>query len=285
LYATDGDEPAIDAGEVIVAAADRSEVNVTVLSVVPTGFPTVEHLPELLQSKEGRRAPAERAAEAAVKRLAQAGFAVEAITPDGRPNEVIASTAQERGADLLVLGAGPRSPIVGRLLGSVATDLLHGPTPLLVTREAPATERMRVVVGTDGSRHARRAVELASVFLDPERCDVAIVSVAVLVTATPEAPYGGYAISASSEEAEREVTAPAWERVEQAAASMRAHGFDPRTEVVMGHPVKRLMAVADQADASLLVVGSRGMSYPERAFLGSVSDQIVRQAPACLVGR
>jgi nucleotide-binding universal stress UspA family protein len=53
----------------------------------------------------------------------------------------------------------------------------------------------------------------------------------------------------------------------------------------MGHPVKRLIAVAEGANASLLVVGSRGMSYTERAFLGSVSDQIVRQAPACLVGR
>jgi nucleotide-binding universal stress UspA family protein len=99
---------------------------------------------------------------------------------EGRPNEVIASLARDRGADVVALGAGPRSLIVGRFLGSVATDLLHGPMPLLIAREAPTADRVRVVVGTDGSGHADRAIGLASQFLDPERCDVTIVSVAVL---------------------------------------------------------------------------------------------------------
>jgi nucleotide-binding universal stress UspA family protein len=76
LYATDGDDPANDVGEVIVAAGDRNKVNVTVLSVVPTGPPTVAHLPDVLQSKETLQARADRAAEAAAARLTQAGFTV-----------------------------------------------------------------------------------------------------------------------------------------------------------------------------------------------------------------
>jgi nucleotide-binding universal stress UspA family protein len=163
--------------------------------------------------------------------------------------------------------------------------MLHGATPLLVVREAPVGDRPNVLIGTDGSQHAEHAVDLAASFLDQSRCDVAVVSVAVLMTATPSAPYGGYATSAPTEELEREATAPAREATEKAAASLRARGFDPRTFVVMGHPVKRLIGMADSLDPELLVVGSRGLGYPERAFLGSVSDQMVRLAPACLIGR
>jgi nucleotide-binding universal stress UspA family protein len=285
LYATDGGELAIDAGEVMAAAGDREEINVTVLSVASDGLPAVKHLSEVLQSKADRRDRAERAAEAAVTRLAQAGFRVDAITAEGTPHEVIASVAERRGAELLLLGAGPRSPIHGHFLGSAATELMHGSTPLLVARRAPVGGRMRVVVGTDGSGDANRATELASRFLDPERCQVTIVSVAVLIAVTPGAPYGGYATSASNEATERTVSAPAWEHVDEAAAIMQVHRFDAHREVVMGHPAKRLVAVADRQDASLLVVGTRGRSYMERAFLGSVSEEIVRHAPACLVGR
>jgi nucleotide-binding universal stress UspA family protein len=285
LYATDGSEPAGNAGDLIVAMADRAEIDVTVLSVVPTGLPALKHMPEALHSEQDRREHAERVAAAAAGRLRDEGFSVESATPEGSPSEVIESVAQERGVELLVVGGGPRSSIVGRLLGSVTTALLHGPAPLLVVREAPSRQRPMVLAGVDGSQHADRAVALAASFLDPARCDVAAVAVAVLMTATLTAPYGGYAISAPNDEVEREVMAPARDHVEKAAATLRARGFEPRTHVVMGHPVKRLMGMADSIDPELLVVGSRGMSSPERAFLGSVSDQLVRLAPACLIGR
>jgi nucleotide-binding universal stress UspA family protein len=285
LYATDGSRPAGDAGNLIVAMADRAEVDVTVMSVVPTGLPTVRHLPEALRTDRARREHAERVVAAASQRLRDEGFKVDSATPEGRPSDVIRSTAIDRGADLLAVGAGPKSSVMGRMLGSVTTALLHGRTPLLVAREAPTGAQPKAVVATDGSQHADRAVTLATSFLDPTRCDVTVVSVAVLITATPSAPYGGYATSAPNEETGREVVRPAWEHVEKAAATMRARGFEPRTEVVMGHPVKRLISISKSSDAALVVVGSRGTGSPERKYLGSVSDQMVRMAPACLIGR
>jgi nucleotide-binding universal stress UspA family protein len=284
LYATDGSEAAIAAGDVLIASADRAEVDVTLLSVVPTGMPAVKHLSGALRPEEDLREYAERVVAAGAARLRDAGFTVEEEIAEGRPDNVITRTAEQTGTDLLVVGAGPRSVLVGRLLGSATTALLHGSTSMLVVRDAPAARPVNVVIGTDGSAHAGRAVELAATFLDPERCGVTVVSVAVLIVATPEAPYGGYAITAPDESYEA-VAGPAREHVEKAAGTLRARGFEPRTEVILGHPVKRLLGVAGDTDAALVVVGSRGLSNPDRAFLGSVSDQIVRQAPACLVAR
>lgn len=285
LYAADGSEASAHADDLLVAAADRQTLEVTTVTVAPTGAPSIKHLPEFLQSVEGRRAHAEKAAAAAAQRLRDEGFSVEEVTPEGEPADVITGLADEREADLIAVGGGPSSGVVGRLLGSVTTHLLHGSISLLVVRQPPPSADVQIVVATDGSDHASRAVELAAELLDPERCAVTVVSVAVLKTSTPRAPYGGYAISAPNEEAEQQVVEPARQHAEAAAAVLRERGFEPQESVVMGHPVKRLMGVADDLGAALVVVGSRGLNYPERAFLGSTSDQIVRQAPACLIGR
>jgi nucleotide-binding universal stress UspA family protein len=81
------------------------------------------------------------------------------------------------------------------------------------------------------------------------------------------------------------VLAPARQHVERAAERLTAAGFGVDTQVVLGHPVKRLLAEIDNSGAALAIVGSRGLDAVDRAVLGSVSDQMVRHAPATLVGR
>jgi len=54
---------------------------------------------------------------------------------------------------------------------------------------------------------------------------------------------------------------------------------DAGTEVLRGDPGMAICRHADEVDASLVVVGSRGRSGLRRAVLGSVSDYVVRHAP------
>lgn len=285
VYATDSSPAATTARQLITAVADPARVRITAASVVPAGIPALKHLPSALLGTGDRRAAAVDAVGVAADRLRASGFTLETATPEGRPDVVLTELAESRGADALVLGAGPPGMLTGRLLGSTTTALLHGSVPVLVARRAPTAGRPQIVVGADGSDHARRAARLGAGLADPRRCEVTVVSVAILRTATPTAPYGGYAVSALTPEIEREVLDPACEHAEEVAAIYRDAGFAVSSQAVMGHPLTRLLAVADDVAASLLVVGSRGLSYPDRAVLGSVSDQLVRHAPACLVGR
>jgi nucleotide-binding universal stress UspA family protein len=54
------------------------------------------------------------------------------------------------------------------------------------------------------------------------------------------------------------------------------HGFgDAERRVVVGFPAGRLADLADDEDAELIVVGSRGRGRFKAAFLGSVSNSLV----------
>lgn len=285
LYATDGGAAAIDARRLIELLADRAGAQVTVASVVATGPPQLRHLSAGFQSDQSRRHTAEEAVDEAVTSLRAAGFAADGVVREGGPADTLLEIAAGYDAELIVVGSGVRW-LAGRLLGSVSTSLLHAaPVSVLVAHEAPRGEPARVVAGVDGSEHATRALDAAMALLDPRRCSVTVLSAAKLMAPTLTPPYTGYATSAPSPETEAEVLSPAREHAERAVEQLAAHDFAADAHVVLGHPVKRLLAEVDHTGAALTVVGSRGLDVIDRVTLGSVSDQVVRYTPATLVGR
>jgi nucleotide-binding universal stress UspA family protein len=131
------------------------------------------------------------------------------------------------------------------------------------TREGPGTEHL-IVVGTDGSGHANKAVAWAA------SQALRTGSTLELVTA-----YGtGYVLVKPNEGklAMNEVLDGA-----QAIAEKRAPGITITRRIYPGAPEGVLMEEA--AGADLLVVGSRGLGGFKGGLLGSVSRKCVHRAP------
>lgn len=51
-----------------------------------------------------------------------------------------------------------------------------------------------------------------------------------------------------------------------------------RTAVDFGEPGERILALAEALDADLIIIGPRGKTGMERLLMGSVADQVLRQA-------
>lgn len=80
------------------------------------------------------------------------------------------------------------------------------------------------------------------------------------------------------------------QRLQEGAQELeKAYGIKVRTQLSVGHPVQQIMEFAEQTDADLLVIGTRGAGLFRGAVVGSTAERIanrsfrpvllVRQAP------
>ena len=129
-----------------------------------------------------------------------------------------------------------------------------------------------IVVGTDGSAGAERAVRRA--------VDIAAATGARLhlVTAYPDASYQQpIASSARTERIDlREAAESVLARV---ASHVQADSVEVDTQARQGDPARVLIDVAQEVDADLIIVGARGLTTLERWLLGSVSNKVSQHAP------
>jgi nucleotide-binding universal stress UspA family protein len=132
-----------------------------------------------------------------------------------------------------------------------------------------------IVCGVDGSPDSRAALEVAAKLSKRlgSRLVLAHVGEVAHVPFAAAYPLGGAAGSILVEN-EIEVEEDAGERLlEQAADAVGLVDADVRVEV--GVPAERLADLADEEDAELIVVGSRGRGAFRAAFLGSVSSSLI----------
>jgi len=129
-----------------------------------------------------------------------------------------------------------------------------------------------IVVGTDGSQTAQRAVEEAT------RLAKALGSLLHIVSAYE--PVRGARIEGAPEGAEvnsvpEDVLVQSI--VDEAASGARTSGVGVKRHSLTGDPADALLEVAGQEHAQLIVVGSRGMHGVKRV-LGSVPNKVSHHA-------
>jgi nucleotide-binding universal stress UspA family protein len=131
----------------------------------------------------------------------------------------------------------------------------------------------------DGSPQARHAIEQAAKLVGGG-------SAVVLTAWEPADSFVGFdPVTAVSETVSRltgleremdEIGADlARQTVDGGAELARRHGFDADTRVAQGKPWPSIVRTADEVDARIVVLGSRGLSAVESAVLGSVSQGVV----------
>jgi nucleotide-binding universal stress UspA family protein len=200
--------------------------------------------------------------------VADRGVDVTRRVERGPATAVLLRLVTELEADLLVVGAEGADASSRLVLGSVTERCIEESTaPVVVVPEddidrwAPPT---RLVVGFDGSASAERAVAWAGEMAATVKAEVVVVLAA------------GFRMQADGPG--EVVTSPPDEAVDELARSgemLAAAGVDHRGRLESGDARAILPAVADEEDASLVVVGSRGLGRLPRLLLGSVARYVV----------
>lgn len=137
-------------------------------------------------------------------------------------------------------------------------------------------ERMKILIGYDGSESGERMLwDLKHAGL-PAEADVIVMSVAEHWLAPPTS-FGGVDVHFTEAPDEGAETVNMTQQA-QALISFNFPNWHITTEAIWGMPASKLIAKADEWKPDLLVVGSHGRSALGRFFLGSVSQKVVHEA-------
>ncbi len=171
----------------------------------------------------------------------------------------------------------------------------------------------KIMVATDGSENARKAVELGADIAAKYGAEVVLAHVLLSkevpedlrrmaedehladergqpmlphATAAAEPGAATYGSRDADDEARsyRILQAIGEKILESAEASVRAHGVDKvRKHLLDGRPVERILALIDREKPDLVVCGARGLSDLQAVLLGSVSHKLSHLAPVTCV--
>jgi nucleotide-binding universal stress UspA family protein len=222
----------------------------------------------------------------------------EAIAKEGSPAEVLISEANRLDAGLIVVGSVGMSGARRFLLGSVPNKVSHhAPTDVLIVKTDPAppgvSDYQTVLVGTDGSPTAMRAVEMASALAATLGAKETIVCAYQPPTehemkqlrGDPNDPINQWSAGKNERETPEEFrwriagAVQAEDVLERASERAGASGADFEVRSEEGHPAETLISVASDEGFDLIAVGSVGMRGPKRFMLGNVPQRVSHHAP------
>jgi len=249
LVPTDGSKVAERAGTVAVRMAELFDADLTVVSVREP-------------DNEGRA----KQAVGDIERIAiEAGLTPQTEIIDDKKSGIhraIIGYAEERGANVVVMGTHGRTGVGRFLLGSVVERVLQeSPIPVVTVHKDTVIdfEVDNVLVPTDGSEGAESAVEHA--------IDLA-------------GEVGGtlHAVHVTSDGAEKGASP-----TDDVRDRGEAAGVEVLTATRSGRPHEAIAGYTAEAGIDVVVMGTHGRAGLRRYLLGSVTERTVRFSPVPVV--
>jgi nucleotide-binding universal stress UspA family protein len=188
-------------------------------------------------------------------------------------------TAENKNADLIVMGTHGRRGVQRAIYGSVAEEVLRtAPCPVLTVRqregEAPPSDDPhveRIVVPVDFSDLSRAALRYAA-RLAP------VYDVPMTLVHTVESPTFPPVYETKSPKMKtREAKERARKELRSWGEAVVAEGVSVSYVVHRGDPMDTVVQATGEA-GTLTVMGTRGLSGARRTMLGSVTEAVIREA-------
>jgi nucleotide-binding universal stress UspA family protein len=242
---------------------------ITVTSVVPPYTGDLD-LTGVRDVRASLARPCEEALQEAVKTAERERVLIKTVCEEGEAWERIVDLADAENADIIVMGRRGLRRMERALVGSVTARVIgHTQRDVLVVPQDSRVGWKKAVVGTDGSRFSRVAVDKAISFAQSYGGELAVISVVDVPTELyAEAPK---AVEDMVRKA-KEYTAAVKQQAE--AAGVRAESFVGEAEAD-----EAIVKLARDQAADVIVVGSHGRTGLRRLLMGSVTEKVIGNAP------
>lgn len=213
--------------------------------------------------------------------LQEMGFEVEVDVRLGLPFYEIQQVAKEREASLIAVHLTTESLLGAAFIGDVAYEVIQRADRPVLAMKADLSENgcellcenvlRHILFPTDFSENAERALDVLEQIVDAAQTEVTLIHVCEESSNTDQHEQQGEA---------------ARHRLEAIASRLQQHGAQSvKIELREGSPTAEMLAMTQQHEHSMIVMGSQGAGFIKEVFLGSVSHNLVRHArvPVLLV--
>jgi nucleotide-binding universal stress UspA family protein len=237
------------------------------------GIPIVVETDRQVQDAEARMA------EFAAKNI-PADVAVTSLVRSGSIVGEISALAKARNLDLAIISTHARTGINRALFGSMAEKILHhAPCPVLIVREqehefladsntGKAIQLNRILVPLDFSDCAKKAVRYAQALANQFNAQIFCVHVL-----EPEKPMIVFETEGFRKTHEMEARKEMDALLEQIRPAVEIEA-----EIKSGAPHHEIVDLAERRQIDLIILGEHSHSGMKRFWLGSTTDEIVKNA-------
>lgn len=188
---------------------------------------------------------------------------------DGRPSATIIDVARAQENDLIVLGKTVMNGLEKFVIGSITGRIIgHAKCDVIVVPENRLIRWNRILLCTDGSRYSQAAVENTIAYAQQQGKPI---NVTAVVDMTDEffalSPGGAQAMVEKMQGALLDVTELA-----------RKAGVEATPFLREGETVEKIMEIASETKADMIIMGSHSRTGPGRLLMGSVARQVAMTA-------
>lgn len=287
----DGSDEATDAARRGLELAQRFDATVDVLHVVER---KTLRLTETADERRRLRERGEGVLEEIEELAEELGYPITTELTEGTPATRIGEYAEERNADLVVIGRQGLTGLGKRLLGGVTEGVLaNSDVPVFVVPHGDATaengaDYARVLLPTDGSENAETATRHGATIARNYGSAVHVLNVVDL-----QASGGMFSAGGLEREFVERLEARGTEAVDGIASDLAGVAPDVEVQTAVERTASFEGAAAGireyvaENDIDLVVMGSHGRSNLKRQLLGSVASTVLRTAdvPVLVVKR
>ena len=218
---------------------------------------------------------ARRYLSAVAQKLAPFGGTPQVEVAAGRTTDAILEGARSVNADTIALATRRVSVLARAVLGSgTRRVVLHSTIPVLVanpdaliTSESSPDVPDTIIVPLDGSELSEKSVPYAMALAQRAGARIVFLRSTTLAFASEG--------SADMTAAGRECT----EYLARFQAKAEEAGVTAECKVTPGDPARAIIDTSKSEEGSIVVMTTQGRSGFRRAVLGSVADQVIRDAP------
>jgi nucleotide-binding universal stress UspA family protein len=136
-------------------------------------------------------------------------------------------------------------------------------------------EHLKILVGTDGSENAEKAVKYATHLAVKNKGEVILLYVVATDTRIPPSPWITPEIEFRDKKFLEGLKEVGESILRNEASIVTSKGINALTRIEFGDPAEQILRIADEANIDVLVLGARGASFWKNLVIGSVSERVI----------